>query len=251
MSHKKKGIRVRALRAFLSSLIATSLLTLTSVGCVHHPKDLKSQVASNHAPHSTTTHWCNDLQDYKLQVGDELKVSFLYTPELDSERIVGPDGKLSLPLIGEVEAAGVSLIELREMLISEYSRQLWEPDITVNVLKYHKPQIYVGGEVNQPGAIILEGDLTLLQAVIISGGLKDTAEKRTVLLLRDSGEKKPDVITVNLSQISETAATDILLKDGDVVYVHSSFIADADKFVDQHINRIVPRFFGFSFFNEL
>jgi len=114
--------------------------------------------------------------------------------------------------------------------------------VTVIVKEFSGQKIYVGGEVNSPGIIPLSGKLTSLQAILQAGGFKNTAELKSVVILRNQGTEDPLFMTINLKEDLSTAAhqNDILLKPYDIVFVPKTTIAKMNQFVDQYIEKLIP-----------
>ncbi len=189
---------------------------------------------------------------YLIQAGDQLDIKFFYNPELNESVIVRPDGKVSLQLVDEVQAAGVSPSQLDQVLTREYSRELKKPMVTVIVRSFTGQRIYVGGEVTRQGLVDLSTGMTALQAVITAGGLMETAKPEGVIVIRKGPEDQPIPIRVDLKQAfsAENAGADFQLKPYDVIYVPKTWIAKANKFVNQYVqNLLLYRgiSFGFSY----
>lgn len=192
----------------------------------------------------------NAASDYVLQPGDELDVRFYYNPELNQSALIRPDGKLSLPLANEVQAAGLTPAELTQRLRSQYERELRRPEITVMVRSFNSQRVFVGGEVAAPGVIQALGPLSVLQSVAQAGGFRETARTSEVLVIRrDPSSANPIVIPVNLDNVINGSATnqDIALVPYDIVYVPKSAIADVNKFIDQYIRQNIPFGFGLAY----
>src|SRR5262249_42527662 len=115
--------------------------------------------------------------DYRLQLGDTLKVSFLFQPENDIDLVVRPDGRISLSAVGEIEAVGKTERELEEIITERASEHLRNPVVTVSVTKIGTQNVYVGGEVLRPGVVTLVPGMTPLQAVMEQGGFRPTAKR--------------------------------------------------------------------------
>ena len=181
--------------------------------------------------------------EYILKNGDELEISFYYNPELDTAVVIRPDGFISLQLIGDIKAGGQTTSKVRQAIIDKYSKILRSPEITVAVKNFNDEQIYVGGEVHHPQIVKLGSGKTTLQAIFEAGGFKNTAEMRSVLVLRGLGKPhfraiKTDLMKLFLSK--KLVKNDISLQDNDVVYVPKTLISKVNQFVDQYINKIVP-----------
>src|SRR5262245_16532030 len=120
---------------------------------------------------------------YRLAAGDRIELRFTYNPELNVEQTIRPDGRIALEHVGEVEAAGLTPLELTTELESRFGRVLKHAKITVVVRDFAGRRVYVGGEVATPGVIELQGRMTVLEAILNSGGAKTSASMKSVVLL--------------------------------------------------------------------
>jgi len=194
--------------------------------------------------------------EYKIQVGDHVDVKFFFNPDLSEQLVVRPDGRISLQLVPEIKAAGLTPRELTEALKREYSRELAKPELTVIVRTFSAQRIFVGGEVGKPGDKPLVGPITVLQAVAMAEGFKETARITEVIVIRRRPDGRPLVMPVNIkAAISGVdVSQDLALMPYDVVYVPRSTMANANLFVDQFIRKMIPVSFGFRvdriFFDE-
>ena len=113
---------------------------------------------------------------YSIQPGDQLDIKFFYNPELNENVTVRPDGVISLQLVDEIHASGLTPAQLDDLLTQKYSHELKKPMITVIVRSFAMQRVYVGGEVNRQGFVNLTAGMTPLQAVLEAGGFKETAD---------------------------------------------------------------------------
>ena len=186
---------------------------------------------------------------YHIRVADVLEVAFFRTPELTQTRQVGPDGFITLSPIGSVRAAGFELDEFADRLRTLYASQLQDPEITISVAEYSDLQVYVGGSVGGPGMLPYHGGLTLVQAVLASGGFTDEARLDQVLVIRKGPEAQPVGTLVNLDEILSSAdfGSDIPLAPSDIVFIPRSRIASVNLFVQQVIRNNLPIPFALGF----
>jgi len=184
---------------------------------------------------------------YLIQPRDELDIKFFYNPELNETVTVRPDGKISLQLVDDLQAAGESPSQLDKMLTQAYARELKEPKITVIVRSFTGQQVFVGGEVNTQGVVEFTTGMTPLQAVINAGGFKETAKPEETIIIRKGQDNRPIPVRVDLENAyyGKNGATPFQLKPFDIVYVPKSTIAKANKFVEQYIQKLLL-FRGFS-----
>lgn len=188
---------------------------------------------------------------YRIGRGDELNLRFVYTPELNLDATVRSDGRVSLPLIGEMHVEGLSTQELAQQVQNALQARVKRPQLTVNVHGAAASQrIFVGGEVAMPGAQNLVGPLTALQAVLAAQGMKETAQGREVLVLRrQNGSNTPAVLKVDLASLmaGREGAQDLALAPQDVVLVPRSGISSLNLWVDQYLRRNLPVNFGVNY----
>ena len=175
---------------------------------------------------------------YVIRAGDDLQIKFFYTPELNEAVKVRPDGFISLQLVDEVRAAGLTPAQLDDDLTARYARSLDRPNLSVIVRSFQGHRAYVGGEVGTPQTLNLDGGLSALQAIYAAGGTLPTARLDSVVLVRKGEDGRP--LTYRLD-LSEQAMSDnrpdslVALQPSDIVYVPRSPIANANRWVQQYI----------------
>ena len=115
---------------------------------------------------------------YLLRPGDTVTVSYRFTPEFDSTATIAPDGRLALKNLGQVQAAGSSVLELQARLLDVSRRQLVDPEISVLLKDFERPQVVVAGDVRAPQKFELRRPTTVLEAILLAGGPNgDSARK--------------------------------------------------------------------------
>ena len=135
------------------------------------------------------------------------------------EVAVRPDGKFAFPLVGEVQAAGISTGQLTDVLIKGLSDYVKDPKVSINIFKLRTTRVYVLGEVAKPGMYELEKQHNLLDALGAAGSYTQNAAKRKVYIIHKDQMSPP--IKVNLMNIWEKGdmSQNHALADGDVVYL--------------------------------
>ena len=183
----------------------------------------------------------NSLPPYIIDVGDGLEIKFFHNPELNETIAVRPDGKISLQLLDDVQAAGLTPSELDTHLTTAYSTELKNPVVSVIVRSFSAQRVYVAGEVNRQGPVDLKPGMTALEAVIKAEGLKETGKPEGAIIIRKGPSNRPYPIPVDLRNAlyGNTASWVMPLQPNDVVYVPKTFIAEANKFVNQYIERLL------------
>lgn len=186
--------------------------------------------------------------ELSLQRGDVLDIRFIYWPELNEEQAIRPDGKIVLRLVGDVQAEGMTPEELCTQLVALYDTKLKDPEISVLVRSFDSHRVYVGGEVQGPGVVMIQGQLTALGAIMEAGGfIKSSAKPASVVLIRQR-DGRQYARTINLRKSIASAQSDpVFLEPYDILFVPRTVIDRVDQFVDQYINKIIPQHVNFTF----
>ena len=179
---------------------------------------------------------------YVLAVGDQFDVNFLFEHQLNTRVKIRPDGAVALPIVGDVLAAGRTPAELDSQLTTAYTTYYRDPEVTVNVVDFAPPMVFVLGEIRAPGEIEMVPGLSMLQAVAMRGGPAVGANMGSVMLLRRLDDGKAVARRINLERVLEAKnrAADPLLAPFDIIYVPPSFITRVNRFVDQFFTQAIP-----------
>jgi len=161
---------------------------------------------------------------YVLGCGDTLRVTVWRHEEASTDAVIMPDGKISLPLVGDMAAAGLTVDELKDELNRKYSEYITEPHITITVKETNSLKIYVLGEVTRPGEFKLNSYTDVLQAISMAGGFTIYANKSTIYIIRKEGDKKIK-ISFNYNEVvaGKNLNQNIPLKPGDIIVVSESW----------------------------
>ena len=172
---------------------------------------------------------------YRIRSGDKISVKFLYQPDLNElSVVVRPDGFINLSMIDEVMARGLTVAELKVGLEKTYSEILLKPVISINLVESVAPRIFVGGQVAKPGSYELRAGQTLMQAIVLAGGFTRDANRKTVLHARPTSGDKLKMKTFDVTQmLSDSAAPqEVLLQDGDYVFVPDSKLSKMSRIIE-------------------
>ena len=158
--------------------------------------------------------------EYKIGAEDVIEVGVWKEPDLSRTVVVRPDGKISLPLIGDVQAEGLTPKELSDNIQNRFKAFLSNPVVFVILSQINSSKIYLLGKVNKPGAYPLNSDTTLLQAIAIAGGFAEWAKKNKVIILRRvEGKDKRIIINIEKLVKQKGDSKDVLLQNGDRIIV--------------------------------
>ena len=155
---------------------------------------------------------------YRLGPEDQLRISVWDNKELTLDLVVRPDGKISMPLLQDVPAEGLTAGQLAADIQEGLSVFIVNPEVSVILLQVNAPKYYIIGYVLRPGTFPLRGDTSVLQALALAGGLTQFASPRSIKLIRATRGKQ-DVRKINYYDIIESGEGNYLLKSGDTIVV--------------------------------
>ncbi len=180
-------------------------------------------------------------REYILTPGDQVEVVVRRVPEASRTVVIRPDGFLSLPLADEIEAAGLTVMQLKLRITEILAKRLVDPEVSVIALQTRQPVVYVLGDVNVPGPVPLRNASTAIQAVAVAGGLRRTGEGRKVVIIRvaEDGTLKAIPLDVKTRRQEEPllAMQSIPTRPDDVIFVPESGRSRFARFLDDFLNR--------------
>jgi polysaccharide export outer membrane protein len=156
---------------------------------------------------------------YRIGPEDVLDISVWKNADLTKKVPVRPDGMISLPLINDVQAAGLTPLQLRDTLSKKLEAYMPSPQVSVTVAEVHSFKVSVLGEVPFAGRHVLQSKATVLDAIAMSGGLKEFAARSRIVVLRPNGKGMQRIPFDYNKVVSGDSAENIYLQPGDIVLV--------------------------------
>lgn len=159
-------------------------------------------------------------EEYCIGAGDVLTVSVWKDESLTRQVVVLPDGTISFPLIGRVQAEGKRLEELKQIISKRLAKYVPDPILSMEIMQVNSLMIYVIGKVNRPGRFVLTDNVNVLQALALAGGLNPFAKSKQVKIFRETDEGT-EVLLFNYAAVckGKHLEQNILLARGDVIVV--------------------------------
>ncbi len=228
-------------------LFALALLVLTNFGCATFfgPDPAPIDVAMRRPvfPQAQRT----------IQSGDTLKVQFLYHKELNVNEMVGADGNVFFPLIGERRVFGKTVQQLHEELKTAYSKDLVDPDIAVSLDRSQSSMVYVAGEVRNGGAKALLANTTVAQMIAACNPDLVKGDVSSVLLVRKNKEEEGSKAYEINADYRSGQGRDVYLMPGDIVVVPRKGIVLVGDVIQQYVRDLLPPQLGLNmgFFYEI
>ncbi len=157
---------------------------------------------------------------YVIGAEDILSIVFWRDKEMSADVVVRPDGKISLPLLNDVDAAGYTPDQLRTQLVKAASKYLEDPNATVVVKEIHSRKVFITGQVTKAGSYSLVSEMNVLQLLAHVGGLLEYADAKNIVIMRnENGQERR--FTFNYKDVvkGKNLQQNIMLKPGDTVIV--------------------------------
>ncbi|OAI11992.1 sugar transporter [Methylomonas lenta] len=158
---------------------------------------------------------------YRINKGDKLKVDVWQEENLHAEVMVLPDGTISFPLVGVIQAAGKTTDELQIFLQQRLEEYIPGPEVNISLITVEGNQIFIIGEVARPGPYIMSKNLDVMQALSLAGGLTPFAAKNDIRILRRDNDGVSETLLFSYSDVADgdNLGTNILLQSGDTVII--------------------------------
>lgn len=162
----------------------------------------------------------NEKEAYRIDIGDVLEINVWKEEELSRQVFVRLDGRISLPLVGDVTAAGMTPMELSKAIAVKLSEIMEEPSVSVLLIASNSRVYYMVGNINKPGPYPINTPINLLQAIAKAGGLGEWAEKDEIIIVRRSSGKD-EMLSFDYDKFikGKDLAQNIMIQYGDTVIV--------------------------------
>jgi len=156
---------------------------------------------------------------YIIGASDMLAITVWKETSMSGSDLVRPDGMISLPLLGDVKAAGLTPLQLSGQIASRLKKFIQDPNVSVVVVAIHSKIVYLLGEVGKKGPLEMTPGMTMLQAIASAGGLTDYANTKKMYILRDEDGKHQKIPVRYKDALKGDSSLDVALKPGDTIVV--------------------------------
>lgn len=170
---------------------------------------------------------------YTLRAGDVLELQYRYTPEFNQTVTVLPDGYLNVNLIGDVKVSDLTVAQAHDAIVEKLQTRLNDPELNIVLKEFQQPYVVVAGEVGKPGKLDMRENMTAMQAVLLSGGFKESAQTGQVLLFRKINEDTAEIKVLNLTKLKKASdlERDVQLEAGDMMFVPRDKIEKLSRYI--------------------
>ena len=171
--------------------------------------------------------------EYRIGEEDVLTISVWQNQDLDQEVVVRPDGMVSFPLVGDLQAEGLTVSQFDQQLTKKLSEYVKYPEVSISIKKIGGKKVMVLGQVRNPGVYSVTGAKTILEAISLAGGFTDHAVSSSVVLIR-GGFGNPQAQRINLTKaLTGSWRQNVSLQSEDVIFIPKKFIANLNYFLSQ------------------
>ena len=201
-------------------LVRMALIVLIATSCVYSQDAQKTPPASGTTAKPAPEAKSASAEEYRIGPQDLVRIDVWKEPDISRTIPVRPDGKISLPLMNDVQAAGLTAMELAGSIREGLSKYITSPQVTVTVTEINSRRVYVTGEVMRPGAQPLLPNMTALQALTSAGGFTQFAKTKSIYILRnEDGKQVKHPFNYKAVLDGKHPEDNIQLQPGDVIVV--------------------------------
>ncbi len=217
------------MRSRVLMMIAILVVAFFAVGCASMQTKAMNMKLKQMARTEGT------LEDYRVAAPDQLTVEVKGWPEYTRTQTVRPDGRITIPDIGDIMVQGLTIPEITAAANEKLQNVLSEPSVTVTLVASTSKAVYVLGEVKRPGIQPYYGDMRLIDAVSMAQGVSFYGDWRLVTLTRESVDGVPDVFVIDLRKLVDKGRGEqnVILKEGDIIYIPPTGFAKVGYAFDQ------------------
>jgi len=173
------------------------------------------------------------IADFILGVGDTIDISVYRHDDLKKTIKIDSSGSIMFPLIGDVQAAGIGIVKLRDDIREKLSKYVIDPQVAIGVSGIQSQKVMVLGEVKTPGVFALDSNISIMEAISKAGGMTSDAKMKNVLLIRRKQDKL-SVTALNLTKVYKEGdiSQNWMMQSGDIVFLPPLIIANIARYAD-------------------
>jgi len=201
------------------SLLIVAFFALALLSPAQDKAPAAPDAAKPNAPETAATPVLVVPDSYVIGASDVVAVTVYKEPTLSSSMLVRPDGMISLPLLGDVKAAGKTPLQLADDVTAKLKKFIQDPNVTVTLTGMNSKKVYMIGEIGKTGPMEMTAGMTLLQAIASAGGLTPYANAKKIYILRSEGGKQQKIFVQYKQALKGNESLNIPLNPGDTIVV--------------------------------
>jgi len=221
------------------------LLNLVFLGCAKTPEVPNISEAPAELRVAPTP------EEFQLGPGDRISIQVWRHEDLNMDITIAPDGTITYPLVGQIDVAGQTYGELVKTLQAAIADYYENPQVTVNIVEIKNQKVLVVGEVTSPSVLQLSSQMSILEALTMTGGINASAKTSNVLLIR-GGVEQPSLYTIDVQSIYAEGNTEqmVYLQKGDIVVVPTRTITNLSRYFRDVQTMLAPFVAGSAVFRN-
>ncbi len=230
-----------ARRSAEESLKASS--AVWNAGAVERKAENKSIQIAGPSPEPSPTNFSGLKRvraEYYIEIGDSIDVDVWRVPDLGRSVVVRPDGRISMPLVGDLEVEGMTLVELRNILTKKFTEYVLNPQVSLSIRQFGGRKFIILGEVGSPGVYRFQQEISLIEGIALAGGFKDYSRRGKIMIIRGDIHKEPQVkiISANMENVLRRGmiSENIDLMPNDIIYVGKDVIGNYKEVLDNVVS---------------
>lgn len=204
----------------MKKMIIFVSMTILIFLCITLPPAYSEQPGSVDPPKNMQSGIIADSDQYIIGPEDVLFIYVWKEESLSKSVPVRMDGKISLPLVDDIQAAGLTPLQLKNILTGKLKDYVDNPTVTITVTEANSFKVYVTGEVKQPGVQRLRSETTLVKLIIMAGGFTQWANQKKIIIITKDNKGAEKRITANYNKIIDGKDADVIIHRGDTVIVN-------------------------------
>jgi polysaccharide export outer membrane protein len=203
-------LKVLFILAFFASALVLNAQDKDAAG---KPADAPAQPSVTLSPVAAAA----PADTYIIGASDVLSISVWKEPAVSGSLLVRPDGMISMPLLGDVQASGLTPLALGDQIATKLRKYIQDPKVDVVITAINSRKIFLLGEFTKKGSVEMTPGMTLLQAIASAGGFSEFANVKKVYILRDEGGKRVRIPVQYKAALKGNSELDLVLKPGDTI----------------------------------
>ena len=168
--------------------------------------------------------------EYYVEIGDVLDIDVWRVPDISRSVTVRPDGRISMPLVGDLDVSGINLVEMKQLVTRKLSEYVRSPQVAISIRQFGGRKFIVLGEIGAPGVYRFQQEISLLEGIALAGGFKPDARRGKIMVIRGDIHREPQVkiISANLEKVLRQGmlSENLTILPNDIIFVGKDFLGD-------------------------
>ncbi len=180
--------------------------------------------------------------EYYVEIGDIFEINVWRVPDLSAAVTVRPDGRISMPLVGDLDVLGLTLTQVRDEMTKRLAEYVRDPQVSISIRQFGGRKFVILGQIKTPGVYRFQQEMSLLEALALAGGFADNAKRGKIMIIRGDIKKNPQVkvISANVDNVLKKGmlTENLTILSNDILYVGKDFLGDFNEVIDEMVKPV-------------